>query len=263
MDTGTKQLALVVTSWTAGRISSRLPAQFQHHAKVEIGIRSGQRWLGSPLPVTICRQSVSSPVLPGLNISPAPVLIQRSPVQPVPVVIHGNPVSSSSVPVPATASTPAPPEEPAAPVAAEFYDETNWENPPDDSATAQTGQTVGGGSLLGMPLPPVPKSLNLLTAKKGRQLSQPHELLAVTASMADAKRLAQVMQGYQARIIRRSKLASLGMVISTFRLPDQASVADTLKAVRQQYPESCKNSCFHMVEHPRPQITQQRWHHCW
>ncbi len=240
MDTGSKQLALVVTSWTAGRISSRLPAQFLHHGKVEIGIRSGQRWLGTPLPVTICRQIVSPPVLPGVKISPAPVLIERSSVPPVPVVIHGNPVSSPSAPPPATASTPAPPapaERPAEPAQAESYDETNWDDPANYSAPAPTGQAIGGGNLLGMPLPPVPKSLNLLTAKKGRQLSQPHELLAVTASMADAKRLAQVMQGYQARIIRRSKLGSLGMVISAFRLPDQVSIAETLKAVRQQYPE--------------------------
>lgn len=234
MDTGSKQLALVVTSWTTARISSRLPARFQHQGKVEIGIRSGQRWLGTPLPVTICSPVVSPPVVPGINISPPPVLIERTSVPPV------TPVSSPSAPPPATASTPVPSdsaERPAEPAQAESYDETSWENAPDYSAPAQTGQAIGGGNLLGMPLPPVPKSLNLSTAKKDRQLSQPHELLAVTASMADAKRLAQVMQGYQARIIRRSKLGSLGMVISAFRLPDQVSITETLEAVRRQYPE--------------------------
>lgn len=238
MDTGSKQLTLVVTSWTAGRISSRLPQQFLHHGKVEIGIRSERRWLGTPLPVTICGQTVSSPVLPGINVSPAPVLIERSPVPPVPVVIHSNPVSSPSAPPPpVTANTPVPAEKPGESVPAEYYDETDWGNSSDYSAPAPTARPVGGGSLLGTPLPPVPKSLDLPPAKKGRQLSQPHELLAVTASMEDAKRLAQVMQSYQARIVRRSKLGSLGMVISAFRLPDQASVAETLKAVRSQYPD--------------------------
>ena len=219
LDTGSKQQVLPVTSWTAGRISSRLPAGLQHQGKVEIGIRSGQRWLGTPLPVTICRQTVSQPVLPG-NIPPAPVLIERSPEPPAPVVIQNNPVSSPSAP-------PAPAESAAEPAQAVS----------DDASPAVLAQPVGGGSLLGAPLPSVPRSLNLPVVKAGDQQYQPHELIAVTASMEDAKRLAQVMQGYQARIMRRSKLGSLGMVISTFRLPDQLSVAETLKAVRSQYPD--------------------------
>jgi hypothetical protein len=238
MDTGSKQQALVVTSWTARRISSRLPARFLHHGKVEIGIRLGAKWLGTPLPVTICGQSVSTPVLPVSGIPTAPVLIERSAVPSVPAAVHGGPVSSPLTP-PATANTPAP--EPAnesvEPAQTESYDQNGWAAPADNSSPAPAGQSIGGGNLLGMPLPALPKSLNLLTEKQNHQRYQPHELLAVTSSMADAKRLAQVMQGYQARIIRRSKLGSLGMVISAFRLPDQASVADTLKAVRQQYPD--------------------------
>lgn len=226
MDTGSKQLALVVTSWTAGRISSRLPAQFLHHGKVEIGIRSGQRWLGTPLPVTICRQTISPPVLSGRNISPAPVLKERLPV----------PVSSLTAAPPVTASTPAPPES-AEPTQTESYDERDSESPPADATPAVITQPAGGGSLLGAPLPSVPRSLNLSITKKGPQQYQPHELIAVTVSMEDAKRLAQVMHGNQARIIRRSKLGSLGMVISVFRLPDQVSVMETLKAVRSQYPD--------------------------
>ncbi len=118
-------------------------------------------------------------------------------------------------------------------------------NPPpiDDAGQAvnespvATPARAGSGSLLGAALPPLPKPLQLVVPDQDIRQYAPHELVAVTASMGDAKRLAQVMGVYQARVIRRHKLDSLGMVLSTFRLPDQVSVADVLTAIRRDYPD--------------------------
>jgi len=96
---------------------------------------------------------------------------------------------------------------------------------------------AGAGNLIGAALPPVPGTLQLAVPDQGERHYTPHELVAVTASMDDAQRLAQVMGGYQARVIRRRKLGSLGMVLSAFRLPDQVSIADTLTAIRHEYPD--------------------------
>jgi len=104
-------------------------------------------------------------------------------------------------------------------------------------APVEYGSRIGGGSLIGAALPPVPEALQIVAPDGDAQRAAPHELIAVTSSMADAKRLAQVMAGYQGRIVRRRRLVSLELVMSTFRLPAQTPVHEVLKSVHQQYPQ--------------------------
>lgn len=205
MDTGQGRFTLVVGSWTKTQIRSQLPANFNHQAKVSIGIRSATAWVGQPQTVAICSPPVlSSPVLG--TTSPPPRLSSS----PEPNVDTPANASPETLETPETAETPS----------AGFI-------PP-----------AAGGSLLGMALPPVPEGLNLVALREDDPAFAPHELVAVTASMADAQRLQQIMmQDYQARVVRRRKLGALGMVISAFRLPDQAVVAEILDSVRQQYPD--------------------------
>lgn len=224
MDTGRGQVTLTVISWTATRITTRLPGRFHHRGKVEIGIRSNRRWLGTPLPVAICSPpaTVRVPVPTGVAVIPAPARGVTPPSPP--------PATPAPAPAPAASPDLSTPDAPPA-------DDT-WSNPPDNTQQIPPARVIGGGTLLGAALPPVPKGLQLAVppAQGAQRRYAPHELVAVTASMNDAKRLAQVLGRYQARVIRRRKLGSLGMVISAFRLPKQVTVAKTLSAVRAQYP---------------------------
>jgi len=215
MDTGQGLFTLVVGSWTNTQLHSQLPASFSHQATVKIGIRSSTAWVGQPLSVAICAPPVlSPPVLGTTMLSP---------------LVPPNAGSDTSAPAAAPAATLAVPEAPETP------------GNPEDTETPTPSSPgflppADGGSLLGAALPPVPEGLNLVAQEEGDSTFTPHVLVAVTASMADAQRLQRIMmQDYQARVVRRRKLGALGMVISAFRLPDQAVVAETLDSVRQQY----------------------------
>ncbi len=227
MDTGEKQVTLTIKAWTTTRITSQLPKRINHRGKVEIGIRSGEIWLGTPLPVVICRAAASTQ-------APAPVGVPAVQAPPVatPAPTNSPPPPGNDLPPAADSSAiSTPPAQPASSAAEE------WEALPEEQAPAPVSQPIGGGDLLGAALPPVPEGLQLASVDQAAREYAPHELMAVTASMEDAKRLAQVMGTYRARVIRRRRLGSLGMVISTFRLSDQVSVAETLVAVRGQYPD--------------------------
>jgi len=209
MDTGQGLLTLVFDRWTNTQIRARLPANFPHHGKVSVGIHSAAGWLGLPLTVPICAQPVlATPLAAGVPLTtlatPTPTL---APIAP-----------QTSPPASPAGTTPVP-----------------------EAAPSQDGAflpPMDSGSLLGSALPPVPEGLNLTTSEQDTPQFTPHELVAVTASMADAQYLQQLMmQGYQARVVRRRKLGSLGVVISAFHLPDSTSVAETLTNVRQQYPD--------------------------
>lgn len=219
MDTGQRLITLTVASWTATQVKTRLPELFNHHGKVEIGIQSAQhRWQGNPLPVPICKSAEASAATSILRYPSAPVVTPLTP--PVSGAVPPNPAEEFG-----TARQPG--------VAAEDgYD--SGQVPAIQSG--YSGQ-IGGGSLIGAALPPVPEALRIPAPDADVQTAAPHELIAVTSSMDDAKRLAQVMMEYQGSVIRRQKLASLGLVLSTFRLPAQTLVSEALKAVHQQYPQ--------------------------
>lgn len=92
------------------------------------------------------------------------------------------------------------------------------------------------GSLIGSGLPSLPEELRL---KKNNDTSSyvSNELVAVSADIDQAKQLAQIMSGYQARAIRRKTMKSLGMVLTTFRLAPGYNVTDMLEQLRTDNPD--------------------------
>lgn len=92
------------------------------------------------------------------------------------------------------------------------------------------------GSLIGSGLPSLPEELRL---KKNKDTSSyvSNELVAVSADIDQAKQLAQIMSGYQARAIRRKTMKSLGMVLTTFRLAPGYNVTDMLEQLRTDSPD--------------------------
>lgn len=234
MDTGQTQVTLGVISWTASRITTRLPRRFNHRGKVEIGIRSNRRWLSTPLPVVICA-AIRVPVPTGIPVVSAPVRGITPPSSPLPTT----PVSTPAPAEPSSPVTPSPAASPDLSAPTSPPADYTWSNPPGDTEQIPPARQIGGGTLLGAALPPVPASLQLaVPPPQGAQRQYaPHELVAVTASMKDAMRLAQVMGRYQARVIRRRKLGSLGMVMSAFRLPEKVKLLKMLSTLRAQYPD--------------------------
>ncbi len=252
MDTGRAQVTLVVISWTASRITTRLPRRFNHRGKVEIGIRYNHRWLSTPLPVVIC-SAIRVPLPTGVPAVSAPLRGLTPPLPPLPTTPVSTPAPAE--PSPPVTPSPAASSDLSAPTSAPADDNT-WSNSPDNAEQIPPARLIGGGTLLGAALPPVPAGLQLVVppAQGAQRQYAPHELVAVTASMKDAKRLAQVMGRYQARVIRRRKLGSLGMVISTFRLPGKVALVKTLRSVRTQYP----GLWIDVNHYFRPQATPNR-----
>lgn len=68
--------------------------------------------------------------------------------------------------------------------------------------------------------------------------TEPGEILVVTASMAAAKEAAQVFERFGMRVIRRRLLNTLGLVLSTFRLPEDRAVSNILAELRRALPEA-------------------------
>ncbi len=106
----------------------------------------------------------------------------------------------------------------------------------ENSRLDQLEHFSSGGSLLGTPLPPLPEPLQQLKQPSDPDSYVVQELVAVTASMDDAKRLAQILASSQARAIRRRKLTALGMVISTFRVSAGQTAPQVRQLIRESYP---------------------------
>lgn len=87
------------------------------------------------------------------------------------------------------------------------------------------------GSLLGSGLPRLPQELRLKQTKNASTYVT-NELIAVSADIDQAKQLAKIMSGYQARAIRRKTMSSLGMVLTTFRLAPGYTVGEILEQIK-------------------------------
>jgi len=91
-----------------------------------------------------------------------------------------------------------------------------------------------GGSLLssGMPAPPSPPGLS--PDEEAADI-EPGEIIILSADMDDARAVAAELSAVNITVKRRRKLKSLGMVISTFRIPPGEVVSHHLKRLRDQY----------------------------
>lgn len=92
------------------------------------------------------------------------------------------------------------------------------------------------GSLLGSGLPDLPQELRLKQTNEASSYVS-NELVAVSADIDQAKQLANIMSGYQARAIRRKTMSALGMVLTTFRLAPGYTVSEILEQLRNSNPE--------------------------
>jgi Subtilase family len=103
--------------------------------------------------------------------------------------------------------------------------------PPPPSKSGAPNVSSGGFGAL----PPPPQDAP--APPKDSRSVEPGELLAVSATMNDATQLASQAQALGLSVKRRTKLAGLGFVVTTFRLPKEVGVADALLRLRQALPD--------------------------
>ena len=92
------------------------------------------------------------------------------------------------------------------------------------------------GSLMDRPLPSLPKKLLLSASKKlHRSKIEPNELIVISNDMKQAQQLAKQLAQYGLRTKKRKKLKHLGIVISTFRVPNKIDLQQTAINIRRAY----------------------------
>jgi subtilisin family serine protease len=104
-------------------------------------------------------------------------------------------------------------------------------NAPPASKTGAPAVSSGGFGAL----PPPPQDAPV--PMKESQSVEPGELLAISATMDDALQLAAQAQALGFSVKRRTNLAGLGFVVTTFRLPKDMGVGTALLALRKALPD--------------------------
>jgi len=96
-----------------------------------------------------------------------------------------------------------------------------------------SGQLIGSG----LPQAPMPPPVEGTKAEADPDTIEPGEIMIASASMDEAKSLAQQAEGMGLRIKSRKSLKSLGLVISVFRTPQGMTATQALAQLRQAFPK--------------------------
>ncbi len=116
-----------------------------------------------------------------------------------------------------------------------WEDDGGWWADGDDAAGAGPSPGSLSGGLLAKALPEPPPS-PAEAAREDEDL-EPGEILLASASVEDAARLAEMLQPEGFRLRRRRVLRGLGMVLSTFRVPEGVTARQAIERLRQRYPD--------------------------
>ena len=104
-----------------------------------------------------------------------------------------------------------------------------------DTYVPQAGAATG--SLLGQALPAPPAALAHATAQHDDEASEPGELLILSPDLPHALQVQRFGQGLGLAVKRRAVLTGLGLVVTTFRVPQDATPARLAQQLRQQAPD--------------------------
>jgi len=107
-----------------------------------------------------------------------------------------------------------------------------------------------GNSLDGMKLPDPPKVP--VTDSAADNDIEPHELLVISANLQEAESLRKSLAGMNIRVIRRTKLQALGLVLNVLKLPEEITVQDGLGKLRKKYSSTWidSNRRYHLQGSP-------------
>lgn len=111
---------------------------------------------------------------------------------------------------------------------------SNYTNP-----STQSVLPGSQGSLMDRALPAPPPNLVAIQKQQRflREHTEPEELVVISADMAQAQQLAQVLAPYGLTPKRRKPLTNLGLVISAFRVPAESDLQQITLSVRAANPQ--------------------------
>ena len=116
-----------------------------------------------------------------------------------------------------------------------YYDESYYY---EDLPPADVILPGRSGSLIDRQLPSPPPIIKKPKEKKqAKKNAEPNEILIISNNMKEAKGLAKQLSQYGLRAKKRKILKSLGLVITTFRVPSNVDSIETANNIRKAYPK--------------------------
>jgi hypothetical protein len=235
---------LNIRSWSSSQIVATIPAN--------PGIAAGQwyyigisdpktgNWLSNiDKNITICAAVVTTTINPDVKLLvTTPLVATVSPGLTPPAT----PPAPTSPVAPATPVTPSPP--PSEPAGYDEYygnggtsDWSEYGNYAEPSTPSVLPNSAG--SLMDRALPAPPPNLAAIQKQQKflREYTEPEELVVISADMAQAQQLAQVLSAYGLTPKRRKPLKNLGLVISAFRVPPDVDLQQITLTVREANPQ--------------------------
>ena len=201
---------------------------------VNLALKTG---LTTPL---VSATLISPPLTPTMTLTPIIPSTPTAPVTPPPVTPTA-PVVTPPPPVTPTARAPAADNQDG------YQDYYGNDAPNNDGANygnyaePATPSVLPGsqGSLMDRALPAPPPNLVAMQKQQKflREHTEPEELVVISADMAQAQQLAQVLGAYGMTPKRRKALNNLGLVISAFRVPPELDLQQITLQVREANPQ--------------------------
>lgn len=244
---------LTINSWSSNQIIATIPNN--------PGIKAGQwyyigisdpatgNWLSNiDKNITICAAVVTTTINPAVKAVITTPLV--SPTRLSPELTPITPVSPTAPPTPVAPTAPPPASDvtPSRTAPADTYDDyyggsnntSDWSNygnyaEPTTPSVLPSSQ----GSLIDRALPAPPPNLAAIQKQQKflREHTEPEELVVVSADMAQAQQLAQILGAYGLTPKRRKPLKNLGLVISVFRVPPDVDLQQMTLNVREANPQ--------------------------
>jgi hypothetical protein len=246
---------LTVISWNSSQITAMIPSNPSIVAGqwYYIGIQDPKTggWLSNiDKNITICAAAtVSATINPAIKttLSTQIVVPTQTPIATLPTspLAPASPITPVSPTAPPSTAIPPKPREPAAPSKdgyGDYYgsgasgnDGSNGTSEPSTHSVLPGSQ----GSLMDRALPAPPPNLVAIQKQQKflREHTEPEELVVISADMAQAQQLAQVLGAYGLTPKRRKPLNNLGLVISAFRVPPNIDLQQVTLQVREANPQ--------------------------
>jgi len=125
------------------------------------------------------------------------------------------------------------------PVDGNSQTDNNYENENYDDYSTQIMLPGSQSSLIDRQLPPPPTNLSDATQEQNKPANkkiEPNEIIVISNDMNEARQLSQQLGSYNLVAKKRKILKNLGLVITTFRVPEDTNLQETAINIRQTYP---------------------------
>lgn len=138
----------------------------------------------------------------------------------------------NTIPTPAPAVTSA-----SNPALSMLNNTTEVANEFSGAPVASATLTNNTGSLVDRQLPPPPTVPNVQVQQDDDDANEPGEILVINTGVKQAETLRKQVGTLGMRVLRRTRLINLGLVLSVVQIPKNRPQGEALKELRQQFPK--------------------------